>query len=433
MHFSEDGMSISSLVLRYRSQTHLALRRAHAPLVAVVMALTAGAIVFLIPHDDRAANPSPPGDTELSSQSKRPARFAPTEAQWASLGIEPVKSIAFRSEHLTEGKISINEDRSTPIFSPYAGRVTRLAVKAGDIVERGQPLFFIEATDMVQAQNDFLSAIAALNKARSRVTLTQIVERQNRRLYEAKAGPLRDLQTAETDVLQAQADQRTAETGLEAARNRLAILGKTEDEIAAFQDKGRISSETPIYSPIAGTVVQRRLGPGQYVSYTSTGSVDPVFVIGDLSTVWLVAYTRESDAPKVSIGQQLDFTVLAYPNTTFKANIDYVAAALDPASRRLMVRATINNAQHEFKPEMFASVTIYTQEGDSSPAISLDAVIYEAEKARVWVARDDRTVELREIKTGVTVGKRVQVLQGLAPGEQVVTKGGLFVTQAAGS
>lgn len=426
-------MSVSSRFSRHLSWVRSALRRAHAPVVISGMALAAGAIVLLLHHEERAPKASRTGDTELSSQSKRSQRVTPSATQWAALGLEPVVMQVFRTEHATEGKISINEDRSTPIFSPYAGRVTKLAAKAGDTVERGQPLFFIEATDMVQAQNDFLAAVAALNKARSRVTLTQIVERQNRRLYDAKAGSLRDQQTAEADVAQAQADQHTAETALEAARNRLTILGKTEDEIAAFQDKGRISSATPIYAPIAGTVVQRRVGPGQYVSYTSTGSVDPVFLIGDLSTVWLVAYIRESEASKVRIGQQLDFTVLAYPQTQFKANVDYVAAALDPVSRRLMVRATINNAKGEFKPEMFASVTIYTEEGDSSPSVSLDAVIYEAENARVWVAHDDKTVEPRQIRTGVTVGKRVQVLQGLKPGERVVTKGSLFVNQAAGT
>ena len=347
--------------------------------------------------------------------------------------MEAVKPMTFRSEHMTEGKISINEDRATPIFPPYAGRVTRLMAKPGDFVQQGQPLFYIEAADMVQAQNDFLTALGVLNKARSRVTITEIIEKQNRTLYEGKAGPLRDFQTAEATLVQARADQRTAETALEAARNNLVILGKTEEEITAFQDSGKISSDTPIYAPLSGTVVQRKIGPGQYVSYTSTGIVDPVFTIGDLSTVWLVAFVRESEAPKVRLGQQLDFTVLAYPKTTFKANIDHVSASLDPSIRRLMVRATIDNSNGQFKPEMFTSVTIYTDEGDSSIGVPRDAVIYEADNARVWVARADKTIELRQIKTGVTRGGQIQVLQGLQAGEIVVTKGSLFVDQAAGS
>jgi cobalt-zinc-cadmium efflux system membrane fusion protein len=409
------------------------LRHTHAMIVVAVMAVVAVVIVVMT-QDGRPSKVSPIStDTEVSSQAKRTARFVPTPAQWASLGMEPVKAMTFRSEHMTEGKISINEDRATPIFPPYAGRVTRLMAKPGDMVERGQPLFYIEAADMVQAQNDFLTGLAAINRAKSRVTITEIIEKQNRTLYEGKAGALRDFQTATADLAQARADLRTAESSLEAARNRLAILGKTDAEIAAFQQQGKISSETPIYAPLAGTVVQRKIGPGQYVSYTSTGVVDPVFTIGDLSTVWLVAYVREGEAPKVRAGQQLDFTVLAYPRTTFKANIDHVAASLDPNIRRLMVRATIDNSNGQFKPEMFTSVTIYTDEGDSSIGVPRDAVIYEADNARVWVARSDKSIEVRQIKTGITRGGQIQVLQGLQPGEIVVTKGSLFVDQAASS
>jgi cobalt-zinc-cadmium efflux system membrane fusion protein len=339
----------------------------------------------------------------------------------------------FRSEHVTEGKISINEDHSTPIYPPYAGRVTRLMVKAGDYVKQGDVLFYIEATDMVQAQNDFLAARAGLNKARSQVAIAEIIEKQNRTLYEGKAGPLRDFQTAEATLVQARSDLRTAESALEAARNRLSILGKTDAEITAFQDQGKISSETPIYAPLPGTVVQRKIGPGQYVSYNSTGIVDPVYTIGDLSSVWIVAYIREADASKIRVGQQMDFTMLAYPGTIFKANVDHIAASLDPNTRRLLVRATVDNKSGQFKPEMFATVTIYTEEGDSSVAVPREAVIYEADRARVWVVRNDKSVEVRHIKTGMTSGGVVQVLDGLQPGETVVTKGGLFMDQAAGS
>ena len=408
------------------------LRYTRAMAVVVVLAVAA-VVLVLLTQDERGPKVARSPDTEVSSQAKRIARFVPTPAQWASLGMEPVKQMTFRSEHMTEGKISINEDKATPIFPPYAGRVTRLMAKPGDMVERGQPLFYIEAADMIQAQNDFLAGLAAINRAKSRVTITEIIEKQNRTLYEGKAGALRDFQTATADLAQARADLRTAESGLEAARNRLAILGKTAAEITAFQELGKISSETPIYAPLSGTVVQRKIGPGQYVSYTSTGAVDPVFTIGDLSTVWLVAYVRESEAPKVRAGQQLDFTVLAYPKTTFKANVDHVAASLDPNIRRLIVRATIDNSKGQFKPEMFTSVTIYTDEGDSSLGVPRDAVIYEADNARVWVARADKTIEVRQIKTGITRGGMIQVVQGLQPGEVVVTKGSLFVDQAASS
>src|SRR5262245_58393603 len=95
------------------------------------------------------------GHSEVSSQSRKGlTRYTPTPAEWASLSIQPVVEKAFRAEHVTEGKIAIDEDRSTPVFSPYAGRVTRLLARPGDVVVKGQSLFVIEAADTVQAQND---------------------------------------------------------------------------------------------------------------------------------------------------------------------------------------------------------------------------------------------------------------------------------------
>src|SRR5674476_1410510 len=174
-----------------------------------------------------------------------------------------------------EGKIAVDEDRSTPVFSPYAGRVTKLLARPGDHVMQGQPLFVIEAADNVQAQNDFITAMTALNKARSALDLAQLQHKRAKDLFEGKAVPLKDYQQAEATLIQAQNDLRSTQTALEASRNKLRILGLTDEAISTFQEKGRINPETTIFSPITGTVVQRKIGPGQYVN---SGASDPVFV-----------------------------------------------------------------------------------------------------------------------------------------------------------
>ncbi len=371
-------------------------------------------------------------DPDANGQSKKVTGvFYPTPAQWATLTVEPVQQRVFQSEHVTEGKIAVDEDRSTPIFSPYAGRVIKLFVKPGDTVTVGQALFTVQAADMVQAQNDFISAATALNKARSALNLAQIIDKRQRLLYEGKAVPLKEVQNARAALDAAENDVRSAEVALEAARNRLRILGKTDQEITDFQEKGTIDPATLITAPIAGTIVQRKVGPGQYVG---SGSTDPVFIIGDLSTVWVVAFIRETEAPIVHVGQQIYFTVLAYPDRSFPATISYVAAALDPATRRLLVRATINNDAGLLKPEMFASVKILSGESDKAVAVPRDAIIYEGDAARVWVVRDkdsEKAIELRRIKVGLTNGSMVEVLKGLAPGDRVVTKGSLFIDRVA--
>jgi cobalt-zinc-cadmium efflux system membrane fusion protein len=373
---------------------------------------------------------TPHRSSEISSQSrKNPQRYTTTPAEWASLTIEPVSAHAFRAEHVTEGKIAVDEDKSTPVFSPYAGRVTKLLAKPGDVVKQGQPLFVIEAADTVAAQNDFVTASSGLNKARSQFELATLQDKRAKDLFEGKAVPLKDYQQSQATLFQAQNDLRSAETALEAARNRLRILGLSEEAITAFQNQGRINPETTIYAPLAGTVVQRKIGPGQYVS---AGSSDPVFVIGDLSSVWLTAFVRETEASEVELGQEMTFRVLALPGKTLTGKINYVATALDPATRRLMVRATLDNASGQLKPEMFATVTIYAPGDQPTVGVPRIALIYEADQVRVWVAHDDdKTIELRQIKTGLTNGNLVEVYGNLRPGERIVTKGSLFIDRAA--
>jgi cobalt-zinc-cadmium efflux system membrane fusion protein len=306
--------------------------------------------------------------------------------------------------------------------------VTKLLARPGDSVTQGQPLFVIEAADTVQAQNDFITAATGLNKARSALDLAQLQHKRAKDLFEGKAVPLKDFQQAEATLIQAQNDLRSTETALEAARNKLRILGLTDDAISAFQEKGRINPETTIFAPIAGTVVQRKIGPGQYVN---SGASDPVFVIGDLSTVWLTAFVRETEASTVVVGQELTFNLLALPGRTLTGRINYVAAAIDPATRRLMVRATVDNASGQLKPEMFATVTLYAPDDQPSVGVPKQALIYEGDQVRVWVAHEDKSIELRQIKTGLTNGDLVEVHGNLRPGEQIVTKGSLFIDRAA--
>jgi cobalt-zinc-cadmium efflux system membrane fusion protein len=369
------------------------------------------------------------GHSEVSSQSRKGSgSYTPSPAEWASLTLQPVAERAFRAEYVTEGKIAINEDRSTPVFSPYTGRVTKLLVRPGDSVAKGQPLFVIEAADTVQAQNDYIAAMTSQNKAQSALDLAQIQDKRAKDLFEGKAVPLKDYQQSQATLIQAQNDLRSSQTALEASTNKLHILGFTDEDIATFRQKGRINPESTVFAPIAGTVVQRKVGPGQYVS---TGASDPVYVIGDLSTVWLTAFVRETDAAKVSVGQDITFNVMALPGRPLSARINYVSAAIDPSTRRLLVRATIDNKDGQLKPEMFANVTLYSASDHPAVGVPKQALIYEGDKVRVWVAHDDKSIELRNIKPGLTNGDLVEVMDNLKPGEQIVTRGSLFIDRAA--
>ena len=369
-----------------------------------------------------AANPAAAATNAAST-------FKPTPAQLTGLKIATVTRANFRAEHITEGKIALNADRSTPVFSPYSGRVTQILVSLGDHVKQGQPLFALQASEFVQGQNDLLSAQASLATANAQLSLAQTNERRKHALFDAKAGSLQDWQQSQSDLAAAESTARTAEAALAAVRNRLTILGKSDAEIDSLARAEKMDPVAYVVAPIAGIVTDKQVGLGQYLQ---SGASNPAYTVGDLSTVWLIANVRETDAPLVRKGETLEVHVLALPERIFSARITYVAPSLDPATRRLTVRAEIPNPDGLLKPEMFASFSILSGGPASAPAVPESGVIYEGAEARVWILGDDGTLALRRIRPGRSANGLLEVVDGsVKPGEKVVASGALFIDRAA--
>jgi len=345
-----------------------------------------------------------------------PGTFRPTPDQFKTLTIGTVGEQDFQQLTVTDGSIALNGDLTTPVYSPYSGRVTRVIARPGDALQRGAPLAEIDAAEFVQGQNDLLAAAA-------QARLAKISEARKQALYEARGGSLQDWQ-------QAQADLATADVALKAARGRLRILGRTDAQIDALASGRKIDAGAVLQAPIGGVVVDREVGPGQYVQ---AGSGTALYTLADLSSVWLVANVREEDAPLVRKGQPVEVTVGAFPGRVFRARISYVAATLDPATHRLPVRAEIPNPDGALKPAMFASFRIIGAGGMRSVAVPESAVVYDGPDAHVWVVAGQgaaAAIGLRAIKAGRTQAGMVQVLAGLQAGERVVIRGSLFIDRA---
>src|SRR5579875_3768805 len=224
-------------------------------------------------------------------------RLVTPPLQAASVPPPPVPLMRFATEDRAEGKITADEDLATPVFSPYSGRVTKLFARAGDRVERGAPLFAIAAMQLVRGENDLIKAVDALATARARLDLARTDERRERALYEAKGAALKDWQKAQVALAAAQAAYRSAQIAVAAARNNLRILGESTAEIGAIEnspDTFLINPQATVYAPISGTVIKRRVGLGQYLR---AGGSKPVFTIGDVAKVWLLANVPEEQAP----------------------------------------------------------------------------------------------------------------------------------------
>ncbi len=357
-----------------------------------------------------------------------PGEFRLSDAEMRALRIEDLHEMDFRAERVAEGRITYNEDRSTPVFSPYNGRVVRALARLGQEVKAGEVLFEIETTDLAAAANDLLSASDGLAKARVALEQARREEARQNSLFGARAASQRDVEQARLATAQAIADQRTAEASLAAARDKMRVLGRSPAQVTRIEQTRQVDAVVPVLAPISGTVTKRQVGPGQWLS---SGAADPVYVISDLSTMWLVAAVREVDAPLIKPGQPVQVTVGALPGQTFDARIATVAAGLDPTTRRMTVRAEVQDPGHLLKPEMFATFRIAVGTGQRAVAVPANALIFRGANASVWVALDGNRFMLRQIDPGIRSGDMIEVLDGLKPGERVVTGGALFVDRAA--
>jgi membrane fusion protein, heavy metal efflux system len=398
------------------------------------VALAAAVAAVLVPYNIVQPYAVP---RALPPQPLRHGSFRPTDEQWLNIKTGQVREVTFRTEHKTDGKIAIDDDQTTPVFSPFSGRVTRIFAKPGDEVDEGAPLFAIEAFEFVDAQKDLVGAAANLDVARTRLKLAETTEQSLHQAYDSKSGDLKDWRQGQLDLALAQAGLRSAEAALAAARDRLRIFGKSDKDIDALQsnpDAQQINAETVVSAPVPGTVTDRDVAIGQYIKSVGTASQPkPQFTIADHTSVLLVANVRESSVPLIKKGQVLEVHVPAYPGRTFRGKVNFIAPSLDPTTHRLQVQAEVENPDGALKPEMFAEFNIITADEEKALAAPQDSVVYEGEYARVWVARGDKLLELRQIRTGRTNGDLVEVIGGLKAGDTVVTNGAVFIDRAVSS
>ena len=344
--------------------------------------------------------------------------FKPTDEQWAGLTFARAQQAPFRDEIDTDGQIAAADTRTTQVFSPVSGRVAEVLAKAGDRVHAGQALAVVEGVEYGQAAGDLAAAAAQVRQTQANAArLTE--------LYKSQGVALKDVEQGQTDLAAAQ-------NALQNARSRLAGMGLSEAEIdqLAARTPGR-AKRFVIASPIAGVVTQQSVGPGQTVGSLSGGGANPLFVVADLSQVWLTGALREGDAAQARLGQAVEARPTALPDKVLRGRLDFISPVVDPATRRVAVHATLANPEGLLRPQMFVSFALVLNAGATALAIPAEAVIYQGDQAHVWVA-DPRThlIRSRVIRAGRSAGGQVEALSGLSPGETVVVKGALFVDQA---
>jgi cobalt-zinc-cadmium efflux system membrane fusion protein len=308
------------------------------------------------------------------------------------------------------GKVAFGEDRYSRISSPLQGRVLEVRAKLGDHVKAGDVLVIIDSPDISAAYSDFVKEASDLEYSARAYELAKD-------LYENKALPLKDYKQAENDLIKAKAEFRRA-------KEKLLSLRVPAAELEKPLAQQKITARFEMKSPLAGTVVERNVTPGQSVGGDAS---QVLFTVADLEKLQVVADVYERDLDLVRVGQVASVTVEAYRGTTFPAAIAAVGDVVDPVTRTIKVRAWVNNASQKLKPEMFARLNIEVGDATRFLHVPKEAVLEIDGKEYVLVVAPDGHYVKREVKIAKASADQVRVLEGLSPGERIVIKGAVFI------
>ena len=385
-------------------------RRAAAAAAMVLLAALIGVIHFTAraASSDKENTGSSAGGTARRSNTDT---LELSDAQLGEISLGTVSERTFPIHTEAVGNIDFNEDMAAQVFPPYPGRIVKLFAMMGDNVKRGQPLLTIESPDLIQADSALIAAAGVLD------LMTHVLERA--RQLSAVQG------IAEKDLQQAVSDQQTAEAALNAARDAVAVFGKSQSEIDRVVKTRTIDPYLVVPSPITGRVTARMAAPGDFVQ---PGNLPAPYSVADISRIWMNASVTESDMPIVRKGQPIHVSLMAFPGRVFDGEISMVGASVDPQLHRGLVRAEIEDPKHELLPGMFASFVIVTAAPVSGLAVPAEGVVREGDGTMtVWLATDGHHFTKRAVKVGLQDAGFDQIVDGVGPGARIVTKGAVYL------
>jgi cobalt-zinc-cadmium efflux system membrane fusion protein len=304
------------------------------------------------------------------------------------------------------GTVAYNAFKTTSVISQVGGPVSKILVVPGDRVKMNQPMLEVSSPDYAQLLDGYL-------KAADSYRLADRLYKRAQDLYAHKAIAEQDLEQAESNRTQAQADLNAAEQGMR-------VLGiKNPDDLA----KAPSSALIQVLAPISGEVVDRLVSPGQVLQAGQTQA----FTISDLSTVWVLANVYQADLQYVKDGDSVLVQTDAFPNS-FHGKISFVSPALDPSTRTLQARIVVENPGEKLKRDMYCTVTVTAGVLKNVLAVPNAAVLRdENNEPFVYVLTGENQFARRDVVLGETQDNQVQIAKGIAPGDKVVGNGSLFL------
>jgi len=327
-------------------------------------------------------------------------------AMLTNIKVETVAAEQGRGSLSGTGKVQFNEDRTVRILAPLPGQVVDFQARVGDSIAKDQVLFSIKSREVASLVTDYLQSQRDLD-------LAQKTYNMNKDLFEHQAASRISFQQAENDLAKANTQVARGEEGLR-------VLGIDPKE--AVKDGG-LRSVIPVRSPMAGTLIDRNLTPGQFVQADSTA----LLTIADLTTVWVLVDVFERDIHLIQVGQKVQVVAAAYPDRRFPASVERISDKVDPDSRTLKVRLLVSNPNVLLKPEMFITSSLELSGGGAAISVPAGAVFTEDGKSYVFAAKTDRRFERRLIVAAPDAEGRLRVTSGLRVGDRIVTDGAMLL------
>jgi cobalt-zinc-cadmium efflux system membrane fusion protein len=318
----------------------------------------------------------------------------------AALGVNEVRELL-----RVPGRIEADENRMARVGAPVNGRITDLQATVGQDVKRGSVLATINSTELSSAQLGFL-------KAQSQRELAARSAARAKQLFDADVIGAAELQRRQSELTMAEAE-------LGAAADQLKVLGMSTAAVNRLAETRSINSLAQIVATVSGTVIERKVTEGQVVQ-----PADPVFLVADLSSVWVVADIPEQNAGSIRVGEEVAVELAALPGRTVNGRLTFVSPVVNPQTRTVQVRLDLPNPRREYKPDMLASVLI---QGKPQQRLTVpnDAVVREDNRDYVFVRTAENSYRLRAVRLGIEYEGRRVVESGLREGEVVVI-GGAF-------
>jgi membrane fusion protein, heavy metal efflux system len=348
--------------------------------------------------------------TDSAPQSLAPSNIKLTSAQRENIHLYTVASAKFRKTVTATGTVDFDNDQATSVLAPFSGPVSRLLVSLGEHVKQGQPLAVVESPD-------FATAISAYRKAISTAQTARRLADLDKDLVEHNGVAKREADQAETDAVNAEADR-------EAALQSLVSLQVPAQAIKDIQDGRPISRlDGTIRAPIAGTVVEKLITPGQLLQAGTT----PCFTVADLSRVWVMTQVFGSDLESVRVGDQAD-VVTGIGSSKFSGTVDNISALVDPDTRSVVARVVVKNPGDFLKKQMYVRVLIQAREEDTGVLVPVSAVLRDdVNLPFVYFLQPDGSFARQHVTLGYRSGERYEIAEGLKAGDQIVVDGGIFV------